>query len=44
MELKTETKNNLLISSNSLFDRNHEIWPKESILTKLQKNVLSEIR
>ena len=39
-----QTFNNLLHNSNALFDRNNDIWPKESILTKLQKNTLPEIR
>lgn len=32
-----QTFNNLLKNSNALFDRNNDIWPKETILTKLQK-------
>ncbi|MEK3543247.1 hypothetical protein AAA439_06250 [Lactobacillus crispatus] len=39
-----QTFNNLLKNSNALFDRNNDIWPKETILTKLQKNTLPEIR
>ena len=42
--MSNETFCNLLHSSNALFDRNNSIWPKESILTKLQKNTLPEIR
>lgn len=38
------TKNALLKNSNALFDRDNSIWLKEPILTKLQKNKLSEIR
>lgn len=37
------TKNALLKNSNALFDRNNVIWVKESILAKLQKNVLQDI-
>lgn len=42
--MSQETKNALLKNSNALFDRNNVVWLKESILTKLQKNKLSEIR
>lgn len=42
--MSEETKNALLKNSNALFDHNSVIWLKESILTKLQKNKLSEIR
>ena len=42
--MSNETFNNLLKNSNALFDRNNEIWPKETFLTKIQKSVLPEIR
>lgn len=42
--MSEETKNALLKNSNALFDRNNVVWLKEPILTKLQKNKLSEIR
>lgn len=42
--MSEETENALLRNSNALFDRNNAIWLKESILAKLQKNKLSEIR
>lgn len=42
--MSEETKNALLKNSNAFLDRNNVIWLKESILTKLQKNKLSEIR
>lgn len=38
------TKNALLKNSNAFLDRNNVIWLKESILTKLQKNKLSDLR
>lgn len=44
VNMSEETKNALLKNSNALFDHNSGIWLKESILTKLQKNKLSEIR
>ena len=37
------TKKALLRNSNALFDCNNVIWVKESILVKLQKNVLQDI-
>lgn len=42
--MSDKTFNNLLKSSNALFDRNNKIWLKETIMAKLQKNALSEIR
>lgn len=41
--MSEETKKALLRNSNALFDRNNVIWVKESILVKLQKNVLQGI-
>lgn len=38
------TKNALLKNSNALFDRDNKFWPKETLLTKIQKSVLPEIR
>ena len=42
--MSNETFNNLLKNSNALFDRNNEIWSKETLLPKIQKRVLPEIR
>lgn len=41
--MSEETKKALLRNGNALFDRNNVIWVKESILVKLQKNVLQDI-
>ena len=44
MLLGKETKDKLVLSSNAFTDKYNIVWPRESLLTKLQKNVLSEIR
>lgn len=43
MKLTKETELSLWGCSNSLFDRDSRIWPRESLLTKIQKNVLAVI-
>lgn len=42
--MSDETFNNLLKSSNALFNRDNKIWPQESLLAKIKKSVLPEIR
>ena len=42
--MSNETFNNLLKNSNALFDRDNKIWSKESLLIKIKKSVLPEIR
>ena len=43
MKISKETELSLWKHSNSLFDQDHKIWPKESFLSKIQKNVLAVI-
>lgn len=43
MKISKETELSLWKHSNSLFDQDHKIWPKERFLSKIQKNVLAVI-
>lgn len=43
MKISKETELSLWKHNNSLFDQDHKIWPKESFLSKIQKNVLAVI-
>lgn len=37
MLLGKETKDKLVLSSNAFTDKDNVVWPRESLLTKLQK-------